>query len=229
MKEDEKREVEYVDPEDITLPEGVFLVKLARNAVENYVIKSSTIEPPEETPPKLRKLGASFVTILKHVSRGKPDLRGCIGYVKPIEPLVNNVIHAAIAAATEDPRFPPLKSEELDEVIFEVSVLSRMEKLPEDPELRVKSIYIGRDGLMVEYGFYHGILLPEVPVEYCWDNETFLAETCLKAGMEPDCWLNRKVKIYRYRTKTFKELTPRGDVIERRLREEYETACKHLL
>lgn len=229
MGSDKDFKARYVDPEDVSPPEGVFLVKLARRAVENYLVEGVTIEPPKETPPKLYRLGASFVTILKRVGGDKLDLRGCIGYVKPVEPLASNVMHAAIAAATEDPRFPPLRPEELNEVIFEVSILSRMEKLSEEPELRVKSIYIGRDGLMVEYGFYHGILLPEVPVEYCWDNETFLAETCLKAGTEPDCWLNKKVKVYRYRTKTFKELTPKGDVTERKLREEYETACKHIL
>lgn len=229
MENSKDFETQYVDPEDVNLPEGTFLVKLARKAVENYLVNGVVIEPPEDTPIKLYRLGASFVTILKRVGDEKLDLRGCIGYVKPVEPLVSNVIHAAIAAATEDPRFTPLRHEELDEVIFEVSILSKMEKLADEPELRVKSIYIGRDGLMIEYGFYHGILLPEVPVEYCWDNETFLAETCLKAGMEPDCWLNKKVKVYRYRTKTFKELAPKGDVIERKLREEYEKTCKHML
>ncbi len=216
----------YVDPEDLTLEEGAFLVRLARRAVENYVTRGKIIELPEDTPQKLRNAGASFVTLLKIRGVEARELRGCIGYVKPAEPLALNVIHAAIAAATEDPRFLPLEPEELSEVIFEVSVLSRMVEISKDPRKRPGEFLIGRDGLMVEYGFYGGLLLPEVPVEYCWDNETFLAETCFKAGLNPDCWLNEKVKVYRFSAKTFKEVRPGGDVVIRDFLKEYEANCR---
>jgi uncharacterized protein (TIGR00296 family) len=216
----------YVDPEDLTLEEGAFLVRLARRAVENYVTRGKIIELPEDTPQKLRNAGASFVTLLKIRGVEARELRGCIGYVKPVEPLALNVIHAAIAAATEDPRFLPLEPEELSEVIFEVSVLSRMVEISKDPRKRPGEFLIGRDGLMVEYGFYGGLLLPEVPVEYCWDNETFLAETCFKAGLNPDCWLNEKVKVYRFSAKTFKEVRPGGDVVIRDFLKEYEANCR---
>lgn len=216
----------YVNPEELTLEEGTFLVKLARRAVENYVTRNLIIELPENTPQKLRGLGASFVTLLKISGAESRELRGCIGYVKPIEPLALNVIHAAIAAATEDPRFPPLEPKELAGVIFEVSVLSRMVEISRDPRKRPSEFLIGRDGLMVEYGFYGGLLLPEVPVEYCWDNETFLAETCFKAGLSPDCWLNDKVKVFRFSAKTFKEVKPEGEVVLRDLMREYLTNCR---
>lgn len=215
----------YVDPEEVGLEDGLFLVKLARRAVEKYLRSGVVMGVPDDTPQKLRGLGASFVTLLKLKGRGERELRGCIGYVKPVESLALNVIHAAIAAATEDPRFMPLELEELDEVIFEVSVLSGMEELSRDPRRRPAEFVIGRDGLMVEYSFYSGLLLPEVPVEYCWDNETFLAETCFKAGLSPDCWLNEGVKVFRFRTRTFKEVEPGGDVILRDLREEYIVGC----
>lgn len=215
----------YVDPEDLTLEEGTFLVRLARRAVENYVTRNLVIELPEDTPQKLRSLGASFVTLLKISGAESRELRGCIGYVKPIEPLALNVIHAAIAAATEDPRFLPLEPRELTEVIFEVSVLSKMVEISRDPRKRPSEFLIGRDGLMVEYGFYGGLLLPEVPVEYCWDNETFLAETCFKAGLSPDCWLNEKVKVFRFSAKTFKEVEPDGNVVVRDFMKEYSTNC----
>ncbi|MEM2040231.1 MAG: TIGR00296 family protein [Zestosphaera sp.] len=215
----------YVDPEDLTLEEGTFLVRLARRAVENYIIRNVVIELPEDTPQKLRGMGASFVTLLKISGAESHELRGCIGYVKPVEPLALNVIHAAIAAATEDPRFPPLEPRELTEVIFEVSVLSKMIEISRNPKKRPSEFLIGRDGLMMEYGFYSGLLLPEVPVEYCWDNETFLAETCFKAGLSPDCWLNERVKVFRFSARTFKEVRPGGDVIIRDFIKEYSTNC----
>ncbi|MGC8975449.1 MAG: TIGR00296 family protein [Thermoprotei archaeon] len=216
----------YVDPEDLTLEEGTFLVRLARRAVENYVTRGVVIELPENTPLKLRSLGASFVTLLKIRGAESRELRGCIGYVKPVEPLALNVIHAAIAAATEDPRFPPIEARELPEIIFEVSVLSRMTEISRDPKKRPSEFLIGRDGLMVEYGLYGGLLLPEVPVEYCWDNETFLAETCFKAGLNPDCWFNEEVKVFRFSAKTFKEVRPRGGVVIRDFMKEYVTNCR---
>ncbi|MEM0014368.1 MAG: TIGR00296 family protein [Zestosphaera sp.] len=215
----------YVDPEEVGLEDGFFLVRLARSAVEGYLRSGVVMRMPDDTPQRLRKLGASFVTLLKLRGRGGRELRGCIGYVKPVEPLALNVIHAAIAAATEDPRFTPLKIEELDEVVFEVSVLSGMEELPRDPRRRPEGFIIGRDGLMVVHGFYSGLLLPEVPVEYCWDNEAFLAETCFKAGLSPDCWLDEDVKVLRFRTRTFKEVKPGGGVVLRDLREEYTAGC----
>ena len=216
--------MKYVDPEAVTLEEGKFLVELARNAITKYLTEDRIIDPPSSTPLKLKKFGASFVTLTKKVNN-EEELRGCIGYTKPIEPLVNNVIHAAIAAATQDPRFLPVSKSEIRLLIVEVSVLSPPELLDGSGEKLLLQFVIGRDGLIVEKGFYSGLLLPEVPIEYCWDKETFLSETCIKAGLSPSCWLDEDTKVYRFRTAAFKEKSPSGNVMRRDLVQEYEYRC----
>ncbi len=213
-----------VNPEELTLEEGALLVRVAREAIRTYLEEGSVLEPPEDVPRKLLNYGASFVTLLKVVN-GERELRGCIGYVKPIEPLIENVIHAAIAAATQDPRFPPLSVRELGSVIIEVSVLSEPEPVRASGKDRLKTFTIGRHGLVIRKGFFSGLLLPEVPVEFCWDNETFLAETCIKAGLYPDCWLDSDTELYRFTARTFREVSPGGDVVVRDLIREYRERC----
>ncbi len=212
-----------MDPDEITLEEGAELVRLARSAVEKYLSEGKEVSPPADRD-KFRRPGASFVTIMS-VSNGREELRGCIGYTRAFEPLHVNVVHAAIAAATQDPRFPPLSLSELERVVFEVSILSKPELLEGVGRDLFGQIVIGRDGLIVESGYYTGLLLPEVPVEYCWDKETFLSETCLKAYLPPDCWMERDVHVYRFRTKAFKEEKPKGKVFERDLHKEYVERC----
>ncbi len=214
-----------LDPRELSIEDGIFLVKLARKAISTYVSTGKIINPPSNVDEKLLRYGMCFVTLLKYPSN---DLRGCIGYTQPIEPLVKNVISAAIAAATQDPRFPPVNSSELNNIIVEVSVLSIPKELGTKPEERLSAVVIGRDGLIVDFGPFKGLLLPEVPVEYCWDVETFLSETCIKAGLKPDCWLSGKVKVFKYYTRTFRELSPGGNVIERNLSKEYEERCAYL-
>ncbi len=209
-------------PEELSRDHGEFLVRLARKAVEEYITNRRKIAPPNNTPRELWKLGASFVTLLKLVG-GRTELRGCIGYTAAFQPLVENVISAAIAAATQDPRFPPVRPEELRTIIVEVSVLSPL--IPVAKENLMEGFVIGRDGLVVKRGLYTGLLLPEVPVEYCWDKETFLSETCMKAGLRPDCWLDEDTEVYRFSARTFRETQPGGDVVERDLRAEYEGRC----
>jgi len=219
---------EVVNPEELSLREGEFLVRIARNAVSNYLKSRKVPVRPSETPEILLRKGAAFVTLLKVTPTGERELRGCIGYVRAAEPLVDSVIHAAIAAATEDPRFPPVRPYELQHIVFEVSVLSNPEIVPLQGRNRVKGFIIGRDGLIVRRGFYSGLLLPEVPVEYCWDEETFLSETCIKAGLPPDCWLDVETELLKFSAVTFREEQPGGKVVKRDLRKEYETACTHL-
>ncbi|MCD6428753.1 MAG: TIGR00296 family protein [Desulfurococcales archaeon] len=217
---------ECLSPEELTMSDGVFLVKLARRAVFEYLSKGSIIKPPKDTPRKLLKYGMTFTTLLK-VSEVGRELRGCIGYLQPVEPQAINVINSAIAAATQDPRFPPVMLHELDYIIFEVSVLSPPVVVEVSDRRKItEAVVLGEDGLIAEYGIYKGLLLPEVPVEYCWDSETFLSETCIKAGMSADCWLSNKVKIMKFTAKTFREVSPGGEVIERNLAREYNEWCK---
>ena len=207
---------DIVRPEELSFEEGEFLVRVARRAVEYYFEHGRVMPPPEDTPPRLRRKGAAFVTIETFKSYEVRELRGCIGYVEPVKPLVEAVIEVALQAAFQDPRFPPLSPSELPRVTFEVSVLGPLEELPSDPEARVRSFQIGRHGLVARRGFYQGLLLPQVPVEYLWDEETFLAETCVKAGMEPACWLDPETRFYRYSARLWRERDPETRAVEER-------------
>ncbi len=133
-------------------------------------------------------------------------------------PLVEADIKAAIAAATQDPRFPPLSLRELKEVIFEVSVLTPPQKVEyKDPLELLDKIQVGRDGLIIESGYARGLLLPQVPVEYNWNVEEFLNHACVKAGLREDAWREGRVTVYKFQAQIFVEVTPDGEVIEREL------------
>ncbi|MEM1623116.1 MAG: TIGR00296 family protein [Sulfolobales archaeon] len=215
--------VAYADPSLLSLDDGILLVRTARRAVEEYLLSGRVIEPPG-VGGVLQAKGMSFTTIRK-ISEGEYKLRGCIGYLSPIEPLIKNVITTALAAALEDPRFEPVSTDELDQLVFEVSVLSMPKAMESTGRERALEVVIGRDGLVVEYKAYKGVLLPEVPIEYCWDRETFLSETCVKAGLTPDCWLNNKVRVKTFKARVFRETSPRGSVVELDLVREYRERC----
>lgn len=207
--------------EKLSVEEGAFLVRLARRAVTEYLNRAIIIEPPSETPQKLLERSGVFVTIEKIsvnplTRQARRDLRGCIGYPEPIFPLAEATIRAAIAAATEDPRFPPVTPRELDELIFEVSVLSKPQLVSyTDYRELLNKVRVGRDGLLVEHGMSRGLLLPQVPVEEGWDVEEFLSYACLKAGLPEDFWRSGKLKVYTFQAQIFVEVTPSGDVTER--------------
>ena len=191
----------------LTLEEGKKAVKLARKAIEIYLAEKKTIDE------KLKGIFAEkrgvFTTLTKH-----GELRGCIGYPYPMKRLDEAIIDSAISAATQDPRFPPVKSEEMSEIEVEVTVLTPPQKLEVSPKERAEEIEIGKHGLMVRFGPYSGLLLPQVAVEYGMDEEEFLTHTCLKAGLPPDCWLLNEVEVYTFEGQIFKEAEPRGKVVE---------------
>ncbi len=199
--------------EDITDEMGIFLVRLARQTIESYIKNGIKISPPEKTPDVLREKAGVFVTLNK-VINNEEELRGCIGYIIPHLPLVEAVIDSAIAAATRDPRFHPVADYELDEIIVEVTVLTPPQIINvRDPSEYPKKIEIGKDGLLLEWHGFGGTLLPQVPVEYNWDEVTFLEHLCLKSGLPRECWKWHDVKIYKYQGVIFKETKPRGDII----------------
>lgn len=201
----------------LTLEEGTFLVRLARSTVTKYLTESIKPSPPSPPSQRLYEKSGAFVTIEKLVGKERL-LRGCIGYPLPHLPLIEAVMESAISAAVEDPRFPPLRKDELKEVVFEVSVLTPPVLLSvNNPQEYPKKIKVGRDGLIVEMGFYKGLLLPQVPVEYGWDEETFLSECCMKAGLPPDSWISSNVKIYTFMAEVFTELSPGGEVVQKEL------------
>jgi uncharacterized protein (TIGR00296 family) len=205
-------------PFTLTPEEGAFLVKLAREAVQEHLENGRVIKPPEQVSPKLRELSGVFVTI-NSVEGKKKMLRGCIGFPYPTHPLVRAVIEAAIESATRDPRFPPMKNSELDKVVFEVSVLTPPERVTvSSPGDYPSKIEVGVDGLIIERGYNRGLLLPQVPVEWKWDSEEFLCHCCMKAGLSPDCWVLKDTKIYKFTSIIAQELEPRGQVVTLDLR-----------
>ncbi len=214
---------DVISPSEISLDDGILLTLMARRAIEQYVKYSQRIEPSKDIPPKLFRPGMAFVTIDRIQEDNSRELRGCIGFLQPVSPLINTVINAAIAAATEDPRFPPLTEEEINKIVVEVSILS----LP-TPIENISDIIIGKHGIIVHRGWNNGTLLPQVPIEYCWDNETFVAEGCIKAGLEPDCWLDKRTKIYVYEAVVFYEETPRGTIKMKNLVEEFSKRCSNI-
>jgi AmmeMemoRadiSam system protein A len=152
------------------------LLGIARRALDRY-LGAGEIPPEEGARGKLAAPGAAFVTLTKN---GR--LRGCIGYTEASAALFRVVQECAVAAATEDPRFPPVSPDELPSLRVEISVLTPLVPiLPEEVE-------VGRHGLMVAKGRMRGLLLPQVPVEWGWDRETFLDQACVKAGLPPSAW-----------------------------------------
>ncbi len=203
----------------LTQDEGAFLVKLARKAVEENLKDNVIIAPPRDVSPKLQERSGVFVTI-NTVKDQNRELRGCIGFPYPTHPLVRAVVEAAVESATGDPRFPPMKPRELEQVVFEVSVLTPPQQVTAaTPQEYPSRIEVGVDGLIVENGLYKGLLLPQVPVEWEWDSEEFLCQCCLKAGLPPDCWVIKGTKIYKFTSIIAQELTPNGQVVTVDLRE----------
>lgn len=140
------------------------------------------------------KAGA-FVTVHKH---GR--LRGCIGHIVGDAPLLETIQEMAIAASTGDPRFPPVNNSELGDIDIEVSVLSPIERIKD-----VSVIEVGTHGIIISNGWNRGLLLPQVATEYGWDRETFLAETCHKAGLSEAAWKDPSTTIEIFSAQVFGE------------------------
>ena len=192
--------------------EGEQAVKLARSMVEQFV-QTKTVSPSDFGGVFTEKRGV-FVTIHTYPNH---DLRGCIGIPLPVMMLKEAIIESA-KSATRDPRFPPLAEKEFDHIVIEVTILTKPDHIQVDqPKDYLSHIEIGRDGLIVEQGFYKGLLLPQVPVEQGWEKEEFLLHTCMKAGLPPDAWFDMETKIYKFQGQIFTEIEPRGDIKEKRL------------
>jgi len=198
----------------LTLEQGRFLVRLARQAIATALETGQVLSPPADVPDPLREQRGVFVTLRQKVA-GEKMLRGCIGIALPIKPLVEATIEAALNAAFRDPRFPPLTREEFPHVTVEVSVLTPPQLLQvSDPREYPAHIRIGRDGLLVEADWQRGLLLPQVAVEHGFDAVTFLEQTCLKAGLPKDAWRKGDIKVFTFQAQVFEETEPEGEVVE---------------
>lgn len=129
------------------------------------------------------------------------QLRGCIGSIEPIAPLYQAIVRSATNAAFRDPRFVPLTREELRRIRLEVSVMG-----PVVPVQEIEEIVVGRDGLIISRGSSAGLLLPQVATDYEWDRETFLSQTCVKAGLPPTLWRTGQCRIERFSAEVFGEV-----------------------
>jgi len=189
--------------------DGVLLVKAARKAVTEFLSNGNRMKLESDLEEKFSFNSGVFVTL------NNPDgLRGCIGFPMPEKKLSHAIIEGAIAAATEDPRFPSVKTNELNDIVFEVTVLTPPVEIDvSDPTEYLEKIKVGRDGLIIRHSFSSGLLLPQVPVEYGWDVEEFLQHTCEKAGLARDTWKNESVKIEKFEGIIFKEETPNGVIV----------------
>jgi len=189
--------------------DGVVLVKTARKAVTEFLSNGNRMKLESDLEEKFSFNSGVFVTL------NNPDgLRGCIGFPMPEKKLSHAIIEGAIAAATEDPRFPSVKTNELNDIVFEVTVLTPPVEIDvSDPMEYLEKIKVGRDGLIIRHSFSSGLLLPQVPVEYGWNVEEFLQHTCEKAGLARDTWKNESVKIEKFEGIIFKEETPNGAIV----------------
>ncbi len=170
-----------------------FLLGLAREAIQLYLKTRKTTQRKTKDPQLLEKRGA-FVTL-----KVSDQLRGCIGFPLPYKPLWETIRDAAISAATQDYRFQTLTVEELPNTKVEISVLT----LPE-PVKDVKEIKVGQHGIIVSKGPCKGLLLPQVPLEWGWNLETYLSHGCLKAGLAEDEW-KKGVDIEIFSAQVFSE------------------------
>ena len=161
----------------LTTEEKKILLKIAREAIEARLASKPLPAFDAKSPGLLEKSGA-FVCL-----SAKGRLRGCIGIFLSEGPLYKTIQDMAISAATRDDRFYPVTKEELIGIKIEISVLTPLRKIPD-----VKEIEVGRHGIYIIKGSKRGVLLPQVAIEYGFDRETFLDQTCIKAGLRPGCW-----------------------------------------
>jgi AmmeMemoRadiSam system protein B/AmmeMemoRadiSam system protein A len=171
------------------------LLALARKSVEYMVQEKYAYEPPASASATLNQERGAFTTL-----KESGELRGCIGYTSAAKPLYITVRDTATLAAMRDPRFPQVSASELPKIEYEISVLSPLRRVTD-----VQQIKVGQHGLLMKNGDSEGLLLPQVPVEQKWDRQTFLEQTCRKAGMQSNCWMDEDTDIFSFTAVVFGE------------------------
>lgn len=172
------------------------LLSIARRSIEDVLAGRRPEVDVAALDATLMQPSGAFVTL--HTKDG--DLRGCIGSIQAVKPLCHAVSSSAVNAAFRDPRFYPVSAEELGDLHIEISVMSPIEIVSD-----VDEIEVGRDGLIVSRGAQAGLLLPQVATEYGWDRETFLRQTCAKAGLPHDAWRSPGCRVERFSAEVFSE------------------------
>jgi AmmeMemoRadiSam system protein A len=170
------------------------LLHVARDSIEAH-LKGKSATPVKTESPVLCECRGAFVSLHR-----QGQLRGCIGYLEAVKPLLQTVREMAAAAAFHDPRFRPLQASELDDLEIEISVLSPMRLIQSTDEIEV-----GKHGLYIVSGYNRGLLLPQVATQCNWDRLPFLEQTCCKAGLPSDAWKDPHTKIYVFSAEVFAE------------------------
>jgi AmmeMemoRadiSam system protein A len=173
------------------------LLRVARDSITAQ-LKGKAATSVQATSPVLEESRGAFVSLHR---RGQ--LRGCIGYIEAVKPLLQTVREMAPAAAFQDPRFRPLQADELADLEIEISVLTPMRLIKSTDEIEV-----GTHGLYIVRGLNRGLLLPQVATQYHWDRLTFLAQTCNKAGLPADAWKDPSTQIFIFRAEIFADHSP---------------------
>lgn len=179
----------------LSQPQRSQLLQIARQSIE-AALDRLEIDLSRVVDAALHRPAGAFVTL----STLEGDLRGCIGTIHAVAPLVHAVASNAVNAAFRDPRFEPLRPDELARIHIEISVMSPIVAVSD-----VEEIVVGRDGLIISQHGRAGLLLPQVAVEYGWDRETFLQQTCRKAGLPADAWREQTCRIERFAAEVFGE------------------------
>jgi len=172
------------------------LLRIARSSIEAVLDGRRPELDLASLDDDLRRPSGAFVTLNERTG----DLRGCIGSIEAVAPLAQAVSSSAVNAAVRDPRFYPVRKEELPNLHLEISVMSPIVEVRD-----LEEIEVGRDGLIISRGGRAGLLLPQVATEYGWDRDTFLSQTCVKAGLPPDCWRTPGCRIEKFSAEVFGE------------------------
>ena len=170
------------------------LLKIVRQTIDSYIYTKKIPKFDISNPLLLEKRGV-FVSIKK-----AGELRGCIGIFISDKPLYLTVVDMAVSAASKDPRFIPLITSELSQISIEISCLTPLQSIK-----NISEIEVGRHGLYIIKDCYRGVLLPQVAIEYKWNREEFLQHTCIKAGLNPNCWQQEGVQIFIFEAEIFAE------------------------
>lgn len=176
------------------------LLALARQSVEHIVREGKLVDVVETGDEVLDQEHGAFVTL-----RQEGNLRGCVGYTSAAKPLYETVRDTAALAAVRDPRFLPVKPEDLPRLEYEISVLSPLVHVSD-----IHEVEVGRHGLLIKNCHREGLLLPQVPVEQHWDRTRFLQETCRKSGLPEDSWMDSDTDIFRFTALVFNEFAKSG-------------------
>jgi AmmeMemoRadiSam system protein B/AmmeMemoRadiSam system protein A len=186
----------YLPEQDSALSdkEQKTLLQIARRTLEGHV-GGKGIPRTDTVSEKLMEKRGVFVTLQKNGM-----LRGCIGYIKPIQPLALAVAEMTVSASSRDPRFPPVTPAEIKDVQIEISALSPMKRV-----FDVSEIKVGQHGLYIVRAENSGLLLPQVATMYAWNGEEFLKQTCLKAGLPSNAWKDKETQVYVFSAQVFSE------------------------